>query len=90
MHGFTQVNTSMVDILPILPRGHVLAVGQATKMPIRLSVTKIDNDAHKPDSDDPPFGEKWNVKIEERSIPNIEEVCNKWIRSEKPDSDVKK
>ena len=82
--------SSMVDILPILPRGHVLAVGQATKMPIRLSVTKIDNDAHKPDSDDPPFGEKWNVKIEERSIPNIEEVCNKWIRSEKPDSDVKK
>jgi hypothetical protein len=82
--------SSMVDILPILPRGHVLAVGQATKMPIRLSVTKIDNDAHKPDSDDPPFGEKWNVKIEERSIPNIEEVCNKWIRSEKPDSDAKK
>lgn len=79
--------STMVDILPILPRGHVLAVGQATKMPIRISVSKIFDESHKPDSDDPPFGEKWNVKIEERSIPNIEEVCNKWIRSEKLDSD---
>lgn len=82
--------SSMVDILPILPRGHVLAVGQATKMPIRISVSKIFDESHKPDSDDPPFGEKWNVTIEERSIPNIEEVCSKWIRSEKPDSDAKK
>lgn len=79
--------STMVDILPILPRGHVLAVGQATKMPIRISVSKIFNESHKPDSDDPPFGKKWNVKIEERSIPNIEAVCNKWIRSEKLDSD---
>lgn len=79
--------STMVDILPILPRGHVLAIGQATKMPIRISVSKISNESHKPDSDDPPFGKKWNVKIEERSIPKIEDVCNKWIRSEKLDSD---
>jgi DNA helicase HerA-like ATPase len=82
--------SSLVDILPILPRGHVLAVGQATKMPIRISVSKIFDESHKPDSDDPPFGEKWKVKIEERSVPNIEEICNKWIRSEKPDPDAKK
>jgi hypothetical protein len=82
--------SSMVDILPILPRGHVLAVGQATKMPIRISVSKIFDESHKPDSDDPPFGEKWKVKIEERCVPNIEEICNKWIRSEKPDPDAKK
>lgn len=81
--------STMVDILPILPRGHVLAVGQATKMPIRISVSKIFDECHKPDSDDPPFGEKWKAEIKKRCVPNIEGVCKKWIRSEKPDSDSK-
>lgn len=79
--------SNMIDILPILPRGHVLAVGQATKMPIRIAVTKISNDDNKPDSDDSPFGEKWKEEIAKRSIPDIAKVCDKWIRSEKPDPD---
>jgi len=81
--------SNMIDILPILPRGHVLAVGQATKMPIRIAVTKIDNENHKPDSDDPPFGEKWKEEIGKRVIPDIAKICDKWIRSEKPDSEAK-
>ncbi len=66
----------------------MLAVGQATKMPMRIAVTKICNDNNKPDSDDSPFGEKWKVEIARRSIPDIAKVCDKWIRSEKPDSEV--
>ncbi|HEC64138.1 MAG TPA: ATP-binding protein [bacterium] len=77
---------NLIDILPILPRGHLLAVGQATKMPVRISVTKISNDAHKPDSDDPPFGKMWSEDIAKRSIPDIKKVCDKWIRLEKSDS----
>ncbi|ODS32642.1 MAG: AAA-like domain protein [Candidatus Scalindua rubra] len=74
---------NLVDILPILPRGHVLVVGQATKMPVRTLVTKVKDNKRKPDSDDPPFGEKWNIEITSRKIPDIKKICDKWIRSEK-------
>lgn len=75
--------SNLVDILPILPRGHILAVGQATKMPVRTIVTKIDDKKKEPDSNDPPFGEKWKVEMSKRKIPDIEKICDKWIRSEK-------
>lgn len=77
--------SNLVDILPILPRGHILAIGQATKMPVRTIVTKIANKNNEPDSNDPPFGEKWSVDIKKRSIPDIKKICNMWIRSEKQD-----
>ncbi|MBU2540921.1 MAG: ATP-binding protein [Candidatus Omnitrophica bacterium] len=79
--------SNLVDILPILPRGHILAVGQATKMPVRTIVTKIENKNNEPDSDDPPFGKKWSGDITKRSIPDIEKICDMWIRSEKQDTD---
>ncbi|OGX08704.1 MAG: hypothetical protein A2Y06_02580, partial [Omnitrophica WOR_2 bacterium GWA2_37_7] len=70
--------SNLVDILPILPRGHILAVGQATKMPVRTIVTKIENKNNEPDSDDPPFGKKWSGDITKRSIPDIEKICDMW------------
>lgn len=79
--------SNFIDILPILPRGHILAIGQATKMPVRTIVTKIENENNEPDSDDPQFGEKWSVDITKRNIPNIEKICDMWIRSEKQDID---
>lgn len=79
--------SNMIDILPILPRGHVLAVGQATKMPIRIAVSQITDDNHKPDSDDPPFGKQWKAEMGKRANPDVDKVCEKWIRSEKPESD---
>jgi DNA helicase HerA-like ATPase len=75
----------LIDILPALPRGHVLAIGQATKMPVRFVVSEIEDKNMCPDSDDPPFGEKWGVEIEKRQIPDLSKVCSHWIRSEKPD-----
>lgn len=75
--------SNLVDILPILPRGHMLAVGQATKMPVRTIVTKIANSKEEPDSDDPPFGKKWQETMDKRKIPDIKKLCDKWIRSEK-------
>lgn len=75
----------LIDILPALPRGHVLAIGQATKMPVRFVVSEIDDKKKCPDSDDPPFGEKWGVEIGKREIPDLNKVCAHWIRSEKPD-----
>ena len=75
----------LIDILPALPRGHVLAIGQATKMPVRFVVSEIDDKKKCPDSDDPPFGEKWGVEIEKRETPDLRKVCSHWIRSEKPD-----
>lgn len=75
----------LIDILPALPRGHVLAIGQATKMPVRFVVSEIGDKKKCPDSDDPPFGEKWGVEIGKREIPDLSKVCAHWIRSEKPD-----
>ncbi len=76
--------SEMVDILPALPRGHLLAVGQASKMPVRLKVDEIEDESRRPDSDDPKYGEKWKDEIESRSIPDIETVCDLWIRSQRP------
>lgn len=75
----------LIDILPALPRGHVLAIGQATKMPVRFVVSEIEDKKKCPDSDDPPFGEKWQVEMGKREIPDLSKVCAHWIRSEKPD-----
>ena len=72
----------LIDILPVLPRGNLIAVGQATKMPIRVKVDSISDDKV-PDSGDQPFGEMWKVKISERKIPNIETICNNWIKLKK-------
>jgi hypothetical protein len=74
----------LIDILPALPRGHVLAIGQATKMPVRFVVEEIEDKNMCPDSEDPPFGEKWSVEIGKREIPDLGKVCSHWIRSEKP------
>ncbi len=72
----------LIDILPVLPRGNLIAVGQATKMPIRVKVDSISDDKV-PDSGDQPFGEMWKVKISERKIPNIETICDNWIKLKK-------
>jgi hypothetical protein len=74
----------LIEILPALPRGHALAIGQATKMPVRFVVSEIENKNMCPDSDDPPFGEKWSVEIGKREIPDLSKICSHWIRSEKP------
>ena len=79
--------SEMVDILPALPQGHLLAVGQASKMPVRLKVDRIQDSSSKPDSDDPKYGEKWKAQIESRNIPNIDNVCDLWIRSQRPGAD---
>lgn len=76
--------SEMVDILPVLPQGHLLAVGQASKMPVRMVVTEIKDRNRRPDSDDPPFGEKWRGEIASRDNPNINDVCENWIRSRRP------
>jgi hypothetical protein len=76
--------SEMVDVLPVLPQGHVLAVGQATKMPVRIKVAPIVEKERRPNSDDPPFGAKWKKKIEDRENPDIPTVCDNWIRSKRP------
>jgi len=81
--------SEMVDILPTLPRGHLLAVGQASKMPVRLKVEEIEDESRRPDSYDPKYGEKWKAEISSRSIPEIKEVCDLWIRSQRPGADEK-
>lgn len=75
----------LVDILPALPRGHILAIGQATKMPVRFVVSEIEEPKMRPDSDDPPFGKLWGEKMDKRSIPDLRKVCDLWVKSEKPD-----
>ena len=79
--------SEMVDILPALPQGHLLAVGQASKMPVRLKVDEIGDKSRRPDSDDPKYGEKWKDEIESRNIPDIETICDLWIRSQRPGAD---
>ena len=74
----------LVDVLPALPRGHIIAIGQATKMPVRFVVSEISDENKRPYSEDPEFGKHWNRTLKDRSEPNIVKVCEYWIRSEKP------
>lgn len=75
---------TLVDILPALPRGHVIAIGQATKMPVRFEVSEISDENRRPNSDDPKFGGHWKQSLKDRSEPDITKVCEYWVRSEKP------
>jgi len=75
--------SEMIDILPVLPQGQLLAVGQASKMLVRISVDKIEDENKKPDSDNPKFGENWKNPLEQRKTPNIEDICKTWISSQK-------
>lgn len=74
----------LTDVLPSLPRGHLLAIGLASKMPVRLSVSEIQDKRCVPSSQDPEFGRHWSVAIDQRSEPDIPAICDYWIRSEKP------
>ncbi|MCX6786875.1 MAG: ATP-binding protein [Candidatus Kaiserbacteria bacterium] len=74
----------LADVLPSLPRGQVVAIGQATKMPVRLEVSAIEDKDRVPNSGDPEFGKHWSVQIGQRTEPNIVKICDYWIRSEKP------
>ncbi len=73
----------LVDILPALPRGHVLAVGQASKMPVRIVVSEIADKSKHPNSDDPKFGMHWSLQTDKRKKPDITTVCDCWIHSKK-------
>jgi hypothetical protein len=75
---------TLTSVLPSLPRGQVIAVGQASKMPVRLEVSPIKEKERVPNSSDPAFGEHWSKKIARRSEPDIVKICDYWIRSEKP------
>lgn len=79
----------LVDVLPALPRGHVIAIGQATKMPVRFLVWEIENEARRPFSGDPEFGRHWSKALDDRLEPNIAKVCGYWIRSQKPKASQK-
>ena len=81
----------LTDVLPALPRGQVMAIGQATKMPVRLAVSAISDEKQVPNSGDPEFGKHWNREMGKRQEPDIVKICNYWIRSEKPkpDSEVR-
>jgi hypothetical protein len=74
----------LADVLPSLPRGQVVAIGQATKMPVRLEVSAIEDKDRVPNSGDPEFGKHWSVQIGQRIEPDIVKICDYWIRSEKP------
>lgn len=78
----------LTDVLPALPRGQVMAIGQATKMPVRLAVHKITDDERVPNSGDPEFGKHWSMSMTERQEPDIGKICDYWIRSEKPKPDA--
>jgi hypothetical protein len=71
--------------LPALPRGHIMALGLATKMPVRIEVQEIREETRRPNSDDPQFGDQWSISLEKRNVPNVSAVCNYWIRSKKPE-----
>jgi len=77
--------TRLIDILPALPRGHIMALGLATKMPVRIEVQEIREETRRPNSDDPPFGDQWSISLEKRNVPNISAVCDYLIRSKKPE-----
>ena len=74
----------LTSVLPALPRGQCMAIGQATKMPVRLEVSAISDKKYEPNSGDPEFGKHWTLKMEERQEPDIVKICDYWIRSEKP------
>lgn len=74
----------LTDVLPSLPRGQVIAIGQASKMPVRFEVSTIEDKDRVPNSGDPEFGKHWSEKIGQRKEPDIANICNYWIRSEKP------
>jgi hypothetical protein len=77
----------LTDVLPALPRGQVMAIGLASKMPVRLAVAAINDRERVPNSGDPEFGKHWNRKMDKRQEPNIAKICDYWIRSEKPKPD---
>ena len=79
----------LTSVLPSLPRGQVIAIGQASKMPVRLEVSPIAQKDRVPNSGDPEFGKHWSQKIGQRKEPDIATICNYWIRSEKPKPDAK-
>ena len=79
----------LTSVLPSLPRGQVIAIGQASKMPVRLEVSPIAEKDRVPNSGDPEFGKHWGQKIGQRKEPDIATICNYWIRSEKPKPDPK-
>jgi len=79
----------LTSVLPSLPRGQVIAIGQASKMPVRLEVSPIAEKDRVPNSGDPEFGKHWGQKIGQRKEPDIATICNYWIRSEKPKPDGK-
>jgi hypothetical protein len=74
----------LTDVLPALPRGQVIAIGIASKMPVRLGVSAIEDETRVPNSGDPEFGKHWSVKVGQRTEPDIAKICDYWIRSEKP------
>jgi len=79
----------LTSVLPSLPRGQLIAIGQATKMPVRLEVSAIEDKDRVPNSGDPEFGKHWGQKIGQRKEPDIATICEYWIRSEKPKQDTK-
>jgi len=79
----------LTSVLPSLPRGQVIAIGLASKMPVRLEVSPITETDRVPNSGDPEFGKHWGQKIGQRKEPDIATICNYWIRSEKPKPDAK-
>ncbi len=79
--------TRLIDILPALPRGHIMALGLATKIPVRIEVQEISEEERRPNSDDPPFGDQWSAPLEKRNVPNVSVVCDYWIRSKKPEDE---
>lgn len=78
----------LTSVLPSLPRGQVIAIGQASKMPVRLEVSPIAENDRVPNSGDPEFGNHWSKKIGQRKEPDITKICDYWIRSEKPKPDT--
>jgi hypothetical protein len=66
----------------------VEAIGQASKMPVRLEVSPIAENDRVPNSGDPEFGNHWSNKIGQRKEPDITKICDYWIRSEKPKPDT--
>jgi hypothetical protein len=78
----------LTSVLPSLPRGQVIAIGLASKMPVRLEVSPIAEKDRVPNSGDPEFGNHWSKTIGQRKEPDIAKICDYWIRSEKPKPDA--
>jgi DNA helicase HerA-like ATPase len=76
----------LVDVLPALPRGQLVALGLASNMPVRVAVSTIGDACCTPRSGDPEFGAHWGKPIDQRAQPDIEKICDLWIRSQKPDA----